>query len=502
MNLKILFLSFKISYVRSFLLTVLLISYAVGIYSLYYMIYRKILKYFFIIKLIFVLSIIVLLTSESFFVLFLGWDGLGITSYLLVIFYLNWKSQNAGIITILSNRFGDFLLFILFVYIRLNNLFLISSINLIISKTFIVLISIICFTKRAQFPFSSWLPFAIAAPTPISSLVHSSTLVTAGIIVILQIIDFFSSSFLIQIIMVFRLLTINYSGLLRVYEKDFKKIIALSTLNQLSFIFLTIRINLKFCAFFHLNTHAIFKRILFINIGILIHLILNQQDKRLYRNLLFLFNFIIISSFLSLINLIGGIFLRGFFSKDIILEFFFSKNFNLFLIFLFLWSVLFTFFYSLRIFKVQIFVFKKNIIYTNNFIFLIIPSILIRYFRLFFGKIFFCNIINIFFCNFLYFSQKFIILSLIFLISLFFIFFKKILYFSRFYIFSIILLDFFVLSLKKIKNKLIFLFYSEKISLNTFFLNYSTSLFFFSKSSKNEKQVFILFLIFLCFLLY
>jgi len=265
----------------------------------------------------FVLSIIILLTSINFFSIFIGWDGLGVSSYFLVIFYQNWKSINAGLITILSNRIGD--CFFLLILIRL----LVNKSDKIInlfnfSFLFIILYIFFCLTKRAQFPFSTWLPAAIAAPTPVSSLVHSRTLVTAGFYLLYRFFERNYNLYIIYYRLIFSFCTILYAGLNGLTEIDFKKIIALSTLRQISLIFIRLRLRLKIISFFHLFTHAYFKRLLFIRVGIVIHLFFNNQDSRNYR--LIFSNILKIGFFLRIFSLTGLFFSSGFFRKDFILE--------------------------------------------------------------------------------------------------------------------------------------------------------------------------------------
>ena len=119
----------------------------------------------------------IFISSKNIFFFFLGWDGLGISSFILVRFFKNWKTLNNRIITFFTNRMGDlFFIFLFYSFFFIKNFFFLK-----ISLLLLILISL---TKRAQFPFSTWLPAAISAPTPISSLVHSSTLVTAGLYLI------------------------------------------------------------------------------------------------------------------------------------------------------------------------------------------------------------------------------------------------------------------------------------------------------------------------------
>jgi len=158
----------------------------------------------------------------------LGWDGLGLISYCLVIYFQNVKSFNAGILTALSNRIGDVALLLAIAWIlnygRWNYTFYLDVIKydyeIIVIGGLVVLAAI---TKRAQIPFSSWLPAAIAAPTPVSALVHSSTLVTAGVYLLIRFNSLLESTFLGQILLLISGLTIFIAGLGANFEFDLKK---------------------------------------------------------------------------------------------------------------------------------------------------------------------------------------------------------------------------------------------------------------------------------------
>jgi len=301
----------------------------------------------------FVGSIGILIISPNLIRILLGWDGLGLVSYALVIYYQNEKSANAGILTVLSNRIGDVAILLRIGLIlrigRWNFLFRCYSLsdeeNLII-KFLIVLAAI---TKRAQIPFSAWLPAAMAAPTPVSALVHSSTLVTAGVYLIIR----FSPALVNSRVQVFLLLisclTIFISGLGANFEYDLKKIIALSTLRQLGVILRAVGIGLSCLAFFHLLTHALFKALLFICAGVIIHNVKEFQDIRFIGGLRKCIPLTRIIINLSNLALCGTPFLAGFYSKDLILEVVFIRWVNFISFILFVVRTRLTVCYSFRL---------------------------------------------------------------------------------------------------------------------------------------------------------
>ena len=180
----------------------------------------------------------------------------------------------------------------------------------------LILILAAC-TKRAQIPFSAWLPAAIAAPTPVSALVHSSTLVTAGVYLLIRFNILYLTRYWRNFLILLGAMTILIAGLAAIFEKDLKKIIALSTLSQLGIMIITLGGQAPLLAYFHLLSHAFFKAILFICAGIIIHNIKEYQDLRKGgRTLPITVRVISISN----ISLCGLPFLRGFYSKDLILE--------------------------------------------------------------------------------------------------------------------------------------------------------------------------------------
>lgn len=328
------------------------IASAVFYYSQRYIGAEKFLDRFTFLLFRFVLSIFIMVFSPNLFRVIIGWDGLGITSFLLVIYFQNKSSMNAGLITVLTNRLGDVLILrAIAVNLRashwdhtIENLAGASSNNMI----FILLMIIAAFTKRAQIPFSSWLPAAMAAPTPVSSLVHSSTLVTAGVYLLLRFQNVLLITGLSQICLLFGCLTICLAGIGGLFETDFKKMVALSTLRQLGLIVSSLGIGLWQVAFFHLLTHAFFKALLFITTGSRIHSAADYQDLRLislpWEQRARTTRIALVAN----ISLIGMPFLAGFYSKDLILEILFSASLSVYYYFLFVLGTILTVLYSIR----------------------------------------------------------------------------------------------------------------------------------------------------------
>nr|YP_025743.1 NADH dehydrogenase subunit 5 [Cyriopagopus schmidti]AAP51153.1 NADH dehydrogenase subunit 5 [Cyriopagopus schmidti] len=325
--------------------TVLFISSMIIMFSKSY-ISNKDHKRFSIILILFILSMVILIFSNNIFFIMLGWDGLGMSSYILVIFYMNSKAKESGAITILSNRIGDILI-IFAIGISLSNNILDMHLSKEFSMITIILLTIAAMTKSAQLPFSAWLPAAMAAPTPISALVHSSTLVTAGTFLLIRILPYpFPPSN--SIILIIASLTMLFSGISANWEQDFKKIIALSTLSQMAMIMFAISINLPLLAFFHLITHALFKSTMFLCAGTLIH----SSSYQDIRSQGFNSNWSpsLITSFnITNMSLMGMPFLSGFYSKDTILEMLLANNMNTFILISSIFSIGLTASYSMRL---------------------------------------------------------------------------------------------------------------------------------------------------------
>nr|AVN67461.1 NADH dehydrogenase subunit 5 [Gyna capucina] len=304
--------------------------------------------------LLFVLSMMFLIISPNMISILLGWDGLGLVSYCLVIYYQNVKSYNAGMLTALSNRIGDVALLMVIAWMlnfgSWNYIYYLGCMSDSLEmKVVTVLVVLAAMTKSAQIPFSSWLPAAMAAPTPVSALVHSSTLVTAGVYLLIR----FSPSFndnLNSFLLLISGLTMFMAGMGANFEYDLSKIIALSTLSQLGLMMSILAMGYPELAFFHLLTHALFKALLFMCAGVMIHSMKDSQDIRFMGNLSFQMPMTSSCLMVSNFALCGMPFLAGFYSKDLILEVVSLSYVNMFGFFLFYVSTGLTVCYTLRLF--------------------------------------------------------------------------------------------------------------------------------------------------------
>nr|YP_010417525.1 NADH dehydrogenase subunit 5 [Junonia hedonia]USF17580.1 NADH dehydrogenase subunit 5 [Junonia hedonia]USF17632.1 NADH dehydrogenase subunit 5 [Junonia iphita] len=337
-----------------FMMFVSLISSSVIFYSKSYMSSELNLNRFIILVLLFVFSMILLIISPNMISIFLGWDGLGLVSYCLIIYYQNIKSYNAGMLTALSNRIGDVMILMLISWMvnygSWNYIFYLNFMSNDYSMKIIgILVILAAMTKSAQIPFSSWLPAAMAAPTPVSALVHSSTLVTAGVYLLIRFNNLLVDMFFFKLLLLLSGLTMFMAGICANYEFDLKKIIALSTLSQLGLMMSILSMGYGDLAFFHLLTHAMFKALLFMCAGVIIHMMMDNQDIRMMGGISLYIPLTSLCMNISNLALCGIPFLAGFYSKDIILEIVSMSNLNLFIYYLYYFSTGLTMFYTIRL---------------------------------------------------------------------------------------------------------------------------------------------------------
>nr|YP_010191939.1 NADH dehydrogenase subunit 5 [Tanypus punctipennis]QZM06608.1 NADH dehydrogenase subunit 5 [Tanypus punctipennis] len=337
-----------------FMSFVMLISSLVIYYSKEYMLGDYNINRFIMMVLLFVFSMMMLIISPNLISILLGWDGLGLVSYVLVIYYQNVKSYNAGMITALSNRIGDVAILMsiawMLNYGSWNYIFYLEIMKGSLEMTIVgCLVMLAAMTKSAQIPFSAWLPAAMAAPTPVSALVHSSTLVTAGVYLLIRFNILFTDSPLGSFLLLIGGLTMFMAGLGANFEFDLKKIIALSTLSQLGLMMSILAMGFPKLAFFHLLTHALFKALLFMCAGAIIHNMKNSQDIRVMGGLMSQMPLTTVCLNVANLALCGMPFLAGFYSKDLILEVVSLSYVNMFSFFLYFFSTGLTVCYSFRL---------------------------------------------------------------------------------------------------------------------------------------------------------
>jgi len=330
---------------------VLFISANVLTFSTIYIKEDKFINRFTVLVILFIISINLLIYIPHLIVLLIGWDGLGITSFVLIVYYQNPKSLRAGLITVLMNRVGDVAILLSIAWTLKQGHW--NIIHIFSSTRSLYLTVAICtaaLTKSAQIPFSRWLPAAMAAPTPVSALVHSSTLVTAGVFLMIRFYPFLRLQPIFnKLILFLAVSTILMAGISATNECDIKKIIALSTLRQLGMIITRIGLGFPQITFIHITIHALFKALLFICAGNLINTHRHAQDLRWIGNLIHTIP--TTASCLLVANraLCGIPFTAGFYSKDLIIEASIAYQCNSLMILLILLSVRFTSFYSIRI---------------------------------------------------------------------------------------------------------------------------------------------------------
>jgi NADH-quinone oxidoreductase subunit L len=328
------------------LVVVTLVSTLVHVYSIGYMVHDNHRQRFMAYLCLFTFFMIILVSSADFLQLFVGWEGVGLSSYLLIGFWFKKDSANsAAIKAFITNRVGDFALIIgiaaiYCIFGTLNFREIFDSLHIFIHKeivlfglhfhylSFVALMLFIgCMGKSAQLGLHVWLPDAMEGPTPVSALIHAATMVTAGVFLIVRCSALFDCAPLVKdFIVLVGALTAIFAATIALTQNDIKKIIAYSTCSQLGYMFFACGVGAYTSAMFHLVTHAFFKALLFLSAGSVIHAVNNQQDITkmggLCKKIPFTFSCFMIGSIA-----IAGIFpLAGFFSKDAILEAAYTSN--------------------------------------------------------------------------------------------------------------------------------------------------------------------------------
>ncbi|MFN6246213.1 MAG: NADH-quinone oxidoreductase subunit L [Chitinophagaceae bacterium] len=287
---------------------------------------------------LFIFSMLLLVLGDNFVIMFIGWEGVGLCSYLLIGYWFSNASFNyAAKKAFIMNRIGDlgFLLAIFWLIVKLGTVsygevFTAESLAKL-SSTDITAITLLLFVgamgKSAQIPLFTWLPDAMAGPTPVSALIHAATMVTAGIYMITRANMFFSASELTQhVIAIVGISTALLSASIALKQNDIKKVLAYSTVSQLGYMFLGLGVGAYSGAVFHVITHAFFKALLFLGAGSVIHAMHHEQDIRKMGGLKSKLPITHITFLIACIAIAGVPPFSGFFSKDEILAAAFAKS--------------------------------------------------------------------------------------------------------------------------------------------------------------------------------
>lgn len=308
---------------------------------------------------LFTFLMIVLVTSDNYIQLFIGWEGVGLCSYLLINFWLTRiKANKAAMKAMLINRVGDIgLLLAMFLIIREFGTLEYSTISSLLDFVDRKNLTVICLLlflgavgKSAQLSLHTWLPDAMEGPTPVSALIHAATMVTAGVFLIIKSGPLFEGSFLVLTVVTFiGALTAFFAATTGAVQNDLKKVIAYSTCSQLGYMVMVCGVSNYSISLFHLLNHGFFKALLFLSAGSVIHAVNGEQDMRkmggLIRSIPFTYTMVLIGS----LSLIGFPYLTGFYSKDLILEITYGKYYIVFAYWLGSFSALLTAFYSVRL---------------------------------------------------------------------------------------------------------------------------------------------------------
>jgi NADH-quinone oxidoreductase subunit L len=288
---------------------------------------------------LFMFSMLLLVLGANYLIMFIGWEGVGLCSYLLIGFWNTNTSYNyAARKAFVMNRVGDlgfllgiFLLIQFFgsteyavIFAKAGEVFKVGDFG-------IVLITMLLFVgamgKSAQIPLYTWLPDAMAGPTPVSALIHAATMVTAGIYMVVRSNVLFTlAPFTSEFIMYIGLATALFAASIGLFQNDIKKVLAYSTVSQLGYMFLGLGVLAYSSAMFHVTTHAFFKALLFLGAGSVIHAIHNEQDMRNMGGLRKHLPITYYTFLIGTIAITGVLPLAGFFSKDEILMYVFMHN--------------------------------------------------------------------------------------------------------------------------------------------------------------------------------
>ena len=321
------------------------VSSIVHLYSTEYMAHDPHLPRFMSYLSLFTFFMLILVTADNFIQMFVGWEGVGLCSYLLINFWFTRIQANkAAIKAMILNRIGDFglvigILIIFVEYKAVDYATVFAMTSILTKKSFIFLnfsfdlISIICFFlfvgavgKSAQLGLHTWLPDAMEGPTPVSALIHAATMVTAGVFLIARTSPLYEyTSSVLSLVTIVGASTAFFAATVGLLQNDLKRVIAYSTCSQLGYMVFACGLSNYSVGVFHLVNHAFFKALLFLGAGSIIHAVADEQDMRKMGGLKKLVPFTYSMMVIGSLALIGFPFLTGFYSKDVILEVAYGK---------------------------------------------------------------------------------------------------------------------------------------------------------------------------------
>ena len=391
----------------SMLIPVLIVSSLVHVYSIGYMSHDPHNQRFFSYLSLFTFMMIILVTANNFLLMFVGWEGVGICSYLLVSFWFTRIAANqSSMSAFLTNRVGDcFLTIGMFAILwSFGNVdyYTVFSLAPYYNDNVITVIGIClligAMAKSSQVGLHVWLPMAMEGPTPVSALIHAATMVTAGVYLLMRaspLIEY-SSTVLILCLWIGAITTV-FSSLIGLFQQDIKKVIAYSTMSQLGMMVIAVGLSSYNIALFHLVNHAFYKGLLFLGAGAVIHAVADNQDFRKYGSLIHYLPLTYSVMLIASLSLAAIPFMTGFYSKDFILESAYGQYQLSSIVVYFVATIgaMFTTLYSVKVLYLTFITnpngplinYKKSHAAHEGDIFMSLPLIILAVFSIFFGYI-------------------------------------------------------------------------------------------------------------------
>ena len=391
----------------SMLIPVLIVSSLVHLYSIGYMSHDPHNQRFFSYLSLFTFMMIILVTADNFLLMFVGWEGVGVCSYLLVSFWFTRIAANqSSISAFLTNRVGDAFLTIgmfgiLWSYGNLdyNTVF---SLTPYYNENIVTIIGIClligAMAKSSQVGLHVWLPMAMEGPTPVSALIHAATMVTAGVYLLIRVSPLIEYSSLVLLLCLWLgAITTVFSSLIGLFQQDIKKVIAYSTMSQLGMMVIAVGLSSYNIALFHLINHAFYKGLLFLGAGAVIHAVADNQDFRKYGGLISYLPLTYSVMLIASLSLVAFPFMTGFYSKDFIIESAFGKYYisSIAVYYIAIIGAMFTTLYSVKVLYLTFLTnpngpivnYKQTHAAHEGDIFMSLPLIILAVFSIIFGYI-------------------------------------------------------------------------------------------------------------------